>query len=77
VHLNHKVDWNDFDANERAVTENTVLLVQLMYQMCKVKLVNTDGGSSGINTINTSGIDEAVRGSQEVIRNLAPVSLAD
>ena len=34
----HK-DWNRFTNEEKKVTENTVLLVGLLYSMCKVELV--------------------------------------
>ena len=34
-----KKDWNDFTNEERLVTENTALLVSLLYNMGKVQLV--------------------------------------
>ncbi|MFR5081295.1 MAG: hypothetical protein ACLTEE_00995 [Anaerobutyricum hallii] len=35
-----KTDWNMFDEREKMQVQNAVLLVQLLYKMCQVSLVN-------------------------------------
>ena len=59
VTFNHKTDWNEFTGNEKIMTENLVLLVQLLYKMCQVKLVLSSNSTSQTNTINESAIQEA------------------
>lgn len=39
VHTLNKTDWSDFSKDERLVTENTALLVGLLYNMGKAELV--------------------------------------
>lgn len=39
VHTDNRCDWYDFTNEERLATQNTILLVGLLYNMCKVKLV--------------------------------------
>ena len=57
--LNHN-DWNLFSNYERELTENTVLLVGLLYDMCKVKLVLKSSDKNSMNTINTREIDHNI-----------------
>ena len=37
--LNEKNEWNDFTPEEKKITENLVLLVGLLYKMCKTQLI--------------------------------------
>ena len=41
VHTDNRCDWYDFTNEERLATQNAILLVGLLYNMCKVKLVLT------------------------------------
>ncbi len=52
-----RTDYDTFSEKERLVLENTVLLVTLLYEMCKVKLVLQSEGD-GMNRINYVDIDE-------------------
>lgn len=52
VNVDKKTDWNSFSDAEKKVVENTVLLVQLLYKMCQVKLVipaKTEGEANRVN----------------------------
>lgn len=57
--LGHK-DWNTFTAEEKKLTENTVLLVGLLYNMCKVELVLKSGNENDINSINMYAIQKSI-----------------
>ena len=57
--LGHK-DWNQFSDEEKMITENTVLLVGVLYNMCKVELVIQAKSNDEINTINEKAIDESI-----------------
>lgn len=57
----HKINWAEYSNEEKLLTENTVLLVNLLFQMCKVKLVLKDEMDfKSLNTINERGVQEAV-----------------
>lgn len=64
--LEHK-DWNTFTAEERNVTENTVLLVGLLYNMCKVELVLKGKDDNDMNAINKSAIETSITNAKSVL----------
>ncbi len=68
----HKTDWSDFTENERIATQNAVLLVGLLYQMCKVKLVNKASGDSDMNSISRVEVDKALNTSMQVMGKIEP-----
>ena len=53
------VDWRVLNDRQKKTINNVVMLVGLLYHMCKVKLVKTTVGGDQINTLNTSDINEA------------------
>ena len=59
VILSDKTDWNLFTDAEKTLTENTVLLVSLLYQMCKVQLVLQSQKEGGLNQVNHTEIEKA------------------
>lgn len=56
VMIQSKVDWNTYTQEEKTLTENTVLLVGLLYDMCKVKLVLQSGNETDMNKVNLEGV---------------------
>ena len=52
VEMNGTVNWKDFTANERILTQNTIMLVSVLFNMCKVKLVLTTENNSEVNKVN-------------------------
>lgn len=60
-------DWNDFDANEKLSVQNTVLLVGLLYRMCKVGLVMKNETGDALHKVNEKEIEKAVNEAQIVI----------
>lgn len=65
-----KTDWLDFEEQEKISIQNTVLLVGLLYKMCQVNLVKKSKGESEINTVNQTGIDEAITNSEKVLEDI-------
>lgn len=59
VDFSKKTDWNEFTEEEKLLAENTVLLVQLLYNMCKTKLVIQSESADKQNEINTADINRA------------------
>lgn len=66
VMLGHK-DWNTFTWEEKKLTENTVLLVGLLYNMCKVELVHKSTKEDGINTINKREVETSINSAETIV----------
>lgn len=64
--LGHK-DWNSFTSEEKKVTENTVLLVGLLYNMCKVELVLKAKQDGDMNTINRKVIETSIKNAENIL----------
>lgn len=64
--LGHK-DWNTFSSEEKLLTENTVLLVGLLYSMCKVNLVLQAEREDEINTVNKEAAYTSIKNSEIVL----------
>ena len=71
VNKMHKTNWNDFTAEEKLATENSVLLVGLLYKMCQVNLVNAAKSENEMNTINREGINKAFRDSSYILKEVS------
>lgn len=59
-------DWNSFTEEEKQITEATVLLVGLLYNMCKVELVLKGNGKNDINTINIEEVKKSITNAETV-----------
>lgn len=55
-----KTGWNDFTEREKTTTENTVLLVTLLYNMCKVNLVLKAQEKGELNSVNNEEATKAL-----------------
>lgn len=66
VFFDKKTDWNLFTSNDKQVTENTSLLVGLLYKMCQVKLVIKSAVEDGINSVNDKDINSALSEAKQV-----------
>lgn len=69
IETNNKIQWNQFTNDEKLVTENTVLLVGLLYKMCQVQLVLKDNDGDGENEINVKGIIDIESNADDFIEN--------
>lgn len=70
VNILKKTDWNDFSEEERVATQNSVLLVSLLYKMCQVSLVNKAKNDNDINSVNHRAIDESIKNAEAVMKDL-------
>lgn len=66
-----KTDWNEFSEEEKMATENTVLLVGLLYKMCQVSLVNKAKSEDEMNTINKNEINDSIKNAERVLDSVA------
>ena len=67
INFNEKTQWNEFTQKEKITTENAIMLVGLMYKMCKTKLVLKDTNENGINEVNIKDIDETIADSNKMM----------
>lgn len=68
--LNKKTDWKQFSAEEKLMTENLVMLVGLLYRMCRIKLVLKS--ENDLNTVNKVEVD---KNAKEVEKALEAVKM--
>ena len=65
-----RTEWNTYTKAEKYLTENTVLLVNLLYQMCKVQLVQKIEAEDQINQVNEEAVKQTVNDATAVLRSL-------
>lgn len=70
-------DWNTFTATEKKLTENTVLLVGLLYNMCKVELVRKSNNENDVNSINTSAVQTSIDNANALLKDRFDTSTAN
>jgi hypothetical protein len=68
--VENKQNWHEFSNEEKLNAENTILLVGLLYEMCKVKLVTISNDKNSSARINNKGINNSIEKAQVVIENL-------
>lgn len=67
VEVKGKTDYNTFSNEEKLNTENTVLLVSLLYNMGKVKLVLVSEDETKSNQINTEEIEKSILSAEKFL----------
>ncbi len=65
-----KVDYRKFSDEQKNITENVVLLVGLLYEMCKVQLVEKSDDEEEINTINEEEVRAQIEQSESTLQRL-------
>lgn len=66
---NQHVDWNTLSKGEKLIVENMVLIVQVLYDMCKVQFV-LSSKSSDQKVINKDAIHKAEKAAQDTIEQM-------
>lgn len=70
VNFSGQTDWNNFSEKEKQLTENTVLLVGLLYKMCQTKLVLKGNSEDQLNTVNKKEIEKSISDSKEIMSTI-------
>ena len=70
VGMQGRADWNWYTEPEKQLVNNTALLVKLLYDMCKVELVQKSEEEDAMNTINTTGLEEQYQKVEQVTESL-------
>lgn len=67
VNVLQKRNWETFTESEKTVTQNTVLLVNILYQMGKVELVLKANDENSCNTVNTATVNKNISDSETIL----------
>lgn len=67
VEVKQKTDWNTFSHEEKLITENTALLVNLLFNMGKVQLVLVSEKEGESNKVNNDAINKSILDSETFI----------
>lgn len=70
VNQGNKTDWNLFTKEEKIATENTVLLVGLLYKMCQVNIVEKAKNENEMNKINKTEIEKTMNNAKQIEKEL-------
>ena len=70
IYIKGVKDWNKFTAEQKTMTENLVLLVGLLNQMCKVKIVIQSNKKDDINKVNKKEINNSIDNANKVLDKL-------
>ena len=70
VNVSGKTDWFEFTEEEKKLTENTVLLVGMLYKMCKTSIVLKTENSDGFQSLNRSEIDCVVNDASKLVKKI-------
>lgn len=63
-----KTDWDTFSEEQKLITENTVLLVGLLYNMCKVQMVLSSNNENEPNRVNKHGVEKSMSNAKSFLR---------
>lgn len=66
-----KVNYNKFSTEQKKILENTVLLVSLLYEMCKVKLVEKNEDENELNKINENAVNYQIENSKNILSKIS------
>ncbi len=69
-----KCNFKKFTMDEKLVTENTILLVGLLYDMCKVQLVEKSNNKEELSTINEREVNEKILKSEDILKDISSVA---
>ena len=70
VVMQGRADWDWYTEPEKQLVNNTALLVKLLYDMCKVELVQKSEEEDAMNTIDTTGLKEQYQKVEQVTESL-------
>ena len=76
IEVDHRTDWYAYSDEEQTMVENSAILTQLLYSMCKVQLVIKTNDKNGINKVNTEEVIKSQNNADAVLheRGLAAIT---
>lgn len=76
IEVDHRTNWYAYSDEEQTMIENSAILTQLLYSMCKVQLVIKTNDKNGINKVNTEEVTASQNNADTVLleRGLAAIT---
>lgn len=71
--VSRKTDYNDYSKEERLLVRNSILLVSLMYDMCKVTLVRKAENENSLETVNEKEVKSVVDSAKLSFSKVDPI----
>lgn len=68
---NEHIDWNMLKDSQKIIVENVVLLVGLLYEMCKTQLVSKSTSANGLNSINYNSVNASFFKADAALKDIA------
>ena len=65
----NKSDYELFSDDEKSALEHTIVLVQLLFEMCQVKLVIQSQSDEKVNAVNSEDIEKVFTDANYIIEN--------
>lgn len=62
-----KTEWNDFSLQEKLVTQNTILLVGILFKMCQTSLIKKDKKAIKINKVDSKNVKKVISECNHII----------
>lgn len=69
VDIYRTIDWNNFLTRDKLITENTSLIVGMLYKMCKLNIVEKASGENEMNTINKININNSIQEAEKFLQD--------
>lgn len=70
VNFSEKVQWSAFTEKEKQMTENAILLVGLLYKMCKTSLVLKKQGGDELNEVNKNEVSSIIEDADKILNKV-------
>lgn len=70
VNISGKVNWFEFTEEEKKLTQNTELLVGILYKMCKTSLVLKAENSDGFQSLNRYEVNGVVDEANKLVKKV-------
>ena len=71
--VSQKTDYKEYTKEERLLVQNSILLVSLMYDMCKAALVQKAENENCVETVNEKEVKRIVESTKLSLRKIKPI----
>ena len=70
INYSERTDWLQYNDREKRLVQNTVMLVGLLYKMCKLQLVIPAKTEGALNRVDVDGAENCRRDAKMVLRKI-------
>ncbi len=74
INITKKTSWDVFSDKEKILTKNLVLLVGILYEMCKVNLVIKNDDDNSLNEVNRENIIKVCKDAEKLLEDIEIVA---